>query len=261
MNLFTRRGRAPALALLAAVGATGCSDPCVDDARCDDESAPAAQQAAAADAGASTPTTPVTVDAGAAPSGSGVTFSVEGSTRAKLVIEGARCEGLRCTFASVPAGGKVKVDLTLSNSGVSDMPVWVKWRGCSNYDGQLWPVWQTNPPSYETLYTHVFQGLTAGSHCVAEIAQGSWYVFAGNLSLKATKNAQWCRDQYSGPENLNLQCFIPAKETLSITGDLRSWQCYTDGVKRATAPVTHRQSSLSFTSVGHEIISCMGSAL
>jgi hypothetical protein len=132
----------------------------------------------------------------------------------------------------------------------------VRWRGCAVADGQLWPVWDGGPtPAYQTLYTHVFEGLTASSQCVAEVAQGTWYIFAGNRSLEATRNTQYCRAQFSSPENLNLHCFVPAREEIALTSDLRSWACFD-----AEGATTYRQGNLAFTAAGNEVVSCIGSA-
>lgn len=231
------------IAAIASLHVLGCADPCVDD-DCVDPSAVdvRAQRAPTADA----PTAPVNT---------GITFSVEGTAGAKLVVDGAKCTGDRCAMASIPSA-PVRVDLTLSSRGNTDMPVWVRWRGCAVADGQLWPVWSAGPtPEYETLYTHIFEGLTASSQCVAEVAQGSWYIFAGDRSVRATSNPQYCREQFSSPENLNLHCFIPAKEKIALTSDLRSWACF--GSKGSTM---HRQANLDFTAAGNEVVSCMGSA-
>lgn len=245
----TSRAHHVARCALVSLVLAGCADDgsSVDAPQAD---TPAyALEAPASDAGSST-TAPA----------SGLSFSVEGTKEAKLVIAGASCAGNRCTLPTVPAAA-VRVDLTLSSHGIADMPVLVRWRGCSPKGGQLWPVWSGGPtPEYQTLYTHDFESLAPGSACVAEVAQGSWYIFAGNRSVQATTNPQYCRDQYSSPENLNLHCFVPAKEEVALTSDLRAWECYVDGARKATAPTVFRQGNLKFTAAGNEVISCIGSA-
>jgi hypothetical protein len=245
-----------ALAALTSVAAIGCAEPCDHDQRCVDESVQA-DQTRALQAPPDATVTPVKpLDASAA--GSGITFSVEGTASATLAVAGATCGAGRCTLATVPTG-EVRVDLTLSSHGTADMPVWVRWRGCTPAGGQLWPVWNAGPnPEYQTLYTHGFVGLTAGSQCVAEVVQGSWYIFAGDRTLKATTNAQYCREQYSSLDNLNLHCFIPAKEKVGISSGLRSWECYKSATPK---PIVYKQASLTLTSVGNEVLSCMGRAL
>lgn len=250
----TSRAHHLARLALASTIMVGCADDGRGvDAPSSDEptralAAPATDAAAPSDAAPGAPAT-------------GLSFSVEGAKDAKLVVAGATCVNNRCTFATVPTT-EVRVDLTLVSHGMSDMPVWVRWRGCTPKGGQLWPRWSGGQtPEYETLYTHGFEGLPPGSACVAEVVQGSWYIFAGNLSVKATTNAQYCRDQYSSPENLNLHCFVPAKQELTIESTLRSWQCYIDGAKRATAPTVFRQGTLKFTAAGNEVVSCTGMAL
>jgi hypothetical protein len=243
--------RAPSLAhcALASIVMIGCANdgPGVD-AQPPDSPAYALQ----------TPST----DAGSLPvaPASGISFSVAGTDGAKLVVSGAKCTDDRCTLATVPTT-PVRVDLTLSSHGTADMPVWVRWRGCTPSDGQLWPVWSGGPtPEYQTLYTHIFDRLAPGSACVAEVTQGTWYIFAGNLSVKATTNAQYCRDQYSSPENLTLHCFVPAKDEIAVTSDLLAWECFTAGARSNVSASTIRQASVKLTAAGNEVVSCTGRA-
>ena len=240
-----------ALASTILVGCAESDEPSVD--------APAyALATTAADAAAAADASP---DVSPGAPASGLSFSVEGAKDFKLVVPGASCAGNRCTLATVPST-EIRVDLTLNSHGMSDMPVWVRWRGCTPKGGQLWPMWSGGQtPEYQTLYTHGFEGLAPGSACVAEVVQGTWYIFAGNLSVKPTTNAQYCREQYSSPENLNLHCFVPAKQEVTIESTLRSWQCFIDGAKRATAPTVFRTGNLKFTAAGNEVVSCTGMAL
>lgn len=199
-------------------------------------------------------------DAGPPPESSEqVTIVAEASfASVSLVVAGATCIAGRCTLAP-PADGKLKVALTLERSAAEPMPVLARWQGCGTPTTQFFPV---TPSSNEYIlhYESDFSDLRAGSSCTAEIVQGAWLVFAGDMSTQILQGESHCALLQVSQMGVNASCFPPAGTQIVIMSDLPRWDCVSVALDGTIQDSSFMQAQLSLVSVANQLVSCTGAA-
>lgn len=202
------------------------------------------------------------VDAGMSGAAGDVTIIAEASfaqTAPALTIEGASCAAGRCSLAA-PADGKLEVALSLEHNGNSDpMPVLARWSGCGTPSTTFFPVTPSGS-SYIINYKTQFSGLHAGSTCSAEIVQGAWLIFAGNMSLKVSAGQDCCTIVQVSEMGLNASCFPPPGTKVSLESGLPRWDCVSIAQDGKTEDMMYTGPTLSLTTAANQVVSCTGAA-
>lgn len=186
----------------------------------------AGQTSVAAGASATFPKqAPNDSDAGPAPDSSTVvTIVAEASFPSiTLMVEGGKCAARRCTIAA-PTAGALKVALTLEHKQGESMPVLARWQGCGTPTTRFFPV-TPGAADYILMYETDFSGLRAGDTCKAEIVEGGWLVFAGNMSLQIVEGNAFCAALQVSPMGMNASCFPPPGTGVAVESDLPRWNC------------------------------------
>jgi hypothetical protein len=202
-------------------------------------------------------------DAGTEPEAPGsaneVTIIAETSIApATLLVDGASCAAGRCS-ATVPADGKLEVALTLEHTGSGKMPVLASWKGCGTPTFTFFPV-TPGGTDYILNYETEFSGLQAGSICTAEIVEGGWLVFAGNMSLEIVQGDPYCAALQVSPMGVNASCFPPPGTTVGIKSDLPRWDCALIDQDGSVKDMMFSQAEISLTSTANQLVSCTGVA-
>lgn len=175
-----------------------------------------------------------------------------------LMVTGATCAAGRCTLAP-PSDGKLKVALTVERKTGEPMPVLARWDGCGMPTTQFFPVTPSGT-EYILNYESEFSGLHAGSTCTAEIVEGGWLVFAGNMSAQILEGKPYCALLQVSQMGVNASCFPPPGTRVVIESDLPRWNCVTIELDGTTEDSTHSQMQLSLTSAANQLVSCTGAA-
>lgn len=199
-------------------------------------------------------------DAGAMPeSSTEVTIIAEASfAPVTLMVTGAACAAGRCTVAP-PSDGKLKVALTLEHKAAEPMPVLARWQGCGTPTTQFFPVTPSGT-EYILNYETEFSDLQAGSTCTAEIVEGGWLVFAGNMSTQILEGESYCTLLQVSQMGVNASCFPPPGTRIAIESDLPRWDCVTIELDGTTKDSTQTQMQVSLTSAANQLVSCTGAA-
>jgi hypothetical protein len=198
-------------------------------------------------------------DAGPAPdSTTDVTIIAQASfAPVTLTVDGASCAAGRCSIAA-PADGMLRVALTVERTGNQPMPVLARWQGCGTPTTQFFPVTPSST-DYILNYETQFSELRAGSVCTAEIVEGGWLVFAGNMSLQVLEGSAFCTTlQVSAQGGFNASCFPPPGTQIAIESDLPRWDCVEVTADAMIRDVSYMQTRLSLTSMANQLISCTG---
>jgi hypothetical protein len=199
-------------------------------------------------------------DAGALPdSSTEVTIIAEASfAPVTLMVTGATCAAGRCTLAP-PSDGKLKVALTLEHKAAEPMPVLARWQGCGTPTTRFFPVTPSGT-EYILNYETDFSDLQAGSTCRAEIVEGGWLVFAGNMSMQILEGESYCTLLQVSQMGVNASCFPPPGTRIAIESDLPRWDCVTIELDGAAKDSTHTEMQVSLTSAANQLVSCTGAA-
>jgi hypothetical protein len=223
-------------------------------------SATAGASGVAAAGASGAPAVPNDSDAGpAADPSTDVTIIAEAKFPSiSLMVEGGSCAGGRCTIAA-PKDGMLKVALTLEHKQGEAMPVLARWQGCGTPTTMFFPV-TPGGSDYILNYETVFGGLSAGATCKADIVEGGWLVFAGNMSLQIVDGIAYCTALQVSPMGVNASCFPPPGTSVAIESDLPRWNCVRVAADGSAEDTTHMQMRLSLTSMANQLISCSGAA-
>jgi len=199
-------------------------------------------------------------DAGALPdSSTEVTIIAEASfAPVTLMVTGATCAAGRCTLAP-PGDGKLKVALTLEHKAAEPMPVLVRWQGCGTPTTRFFPVTPSGT-EYILNYETDFSDLQAGSTCTAEIVEGGWLVFAGNMSTRIVEGESFCTLLQVSQMGVNASCFPPPGTRITIESDLPRWDCVSIELDGEAKDSMHTQMQVSLTSAPNQLVSCTGAA-
>lgn len=199
-------------------------------------------------------------DAGPPPESSeDVTIVAEASfARTSLTVAGATCVAGRCTLAP-PSDGKLKVQLTLEHSAGEPMPVLARWQGCGTPTTEFFPVTPSSS-DYILNYESDFSDLRAGSRCTAEIVEGGWLVFAGNMSTQILEGESYCTLLQVSQMGINASCFPPPGTRVVIGSDLPRWDCVSIAPDGTLQDSSFTQAQLSLLSVANQLVSCTGAA-
>ena len=199
-------------------------------------------------------------DAGAMQtSGMEVTILAEASfANVTLTANGATCAAGRCTLAP-PADGQLKVALTVERSAGNPMPVLARWQGCEATATQFFPVTPSGT-EYILNYESDLSGLEAGTRCSAEIVEGGWLTFAGNMSLKILDGEPYCALLQVSQMGVNASCFPPPGTRVEITSDLPRWDCVSVELDGTVRDESYLEPRLSLMSQANQLISCTGAA-
>ena len=197
-------------------------------------------------------------DAGPAPDSSTVvTIVAEASFPSiSLMVEGASCAAGRCTIAT-PADGALKVALTLEHKQGESMPVLARWKGCGTPTTRFFPV-TPGAADYILMYETELSGLRAGDTCTAEIVEGGWLVFAGNMSLKIVEGNAFCTALQVSPMGVNASCFPPPGTSVAVESDLPRWNCVRIAADGSAEDTSYMQARLSLSSMANQLVSCSG---
>lgn len=99
-------------------------------------------------------------------------------------------------------------------------------------------------------------GLRAGATCEAEIVEGAWLVFAGNMSLQIVEGRAFCTALQVSPMGVNASCFPPPGTSVAVESDLPRWSCVRIAADGSAEDTSYMQTRLSLTSLANRLISC-----
>ena len=198
-------------------------------------------------------------DAAAGAPASGVTIVAETMLGpVSLQAGGASCAAGRCSLAP-PADGKLSVELSLEYDGGMAMPVLARWQGCGEPVTTFFPVTPSST-SYVIHYMTELTGLAAGATCRAEIVQGAWLTFAGDMSVMVQSGATYCSVLQKSEMGLNATCFPPAGVMVEIASDLARWDCVVVGADGKVEDKTYTAAPLRVMAAANQQLSCIGAA-
>lgn len=99
-------------------------------------------------------------------------------------------------------------------------------------------------------------GLRAGATCEAEIVEGAWLVFAGNMSLQIVEGRAFCTALQVSPMGVNASCFPPPGTSVAVESDLPRWSCVRIAADGSAEDTSYMQTRLSLTSLANQLQQC-----